>query len=230
MRSLLLLLALALAACGGTDADTATPGAVAAADVEPCDVLTPAMVAQALGVPETAVTTPEVPEALAGLVASMDDGKGCAYDIEGGDYDTASIHVETYEDDDAAAFVFSELYRARTDQESEQIRDAGEQARDQAIADGSVDAEDLDGVDVGGTLSGLVNSSRYEPVSGVGDQAVVEITSLVEPALPRSVNVRQGAMIYSVTAGPAYPFSQDAGNVDAIREAQVALARVVARR
>ena len=230
MRALLLLPVLALAACGGSDSDTVVvpDTGVVASDIDPCEALTPADIASALGVDVANVALDQEGTETGIEMGIIEPGTMCNYEISGdAPFDNASVTVSGYDSPDAAEAAFSSQYRARTAEETAQIESAGDRAAEEMVADGRADADAVEGM--GGTLSRLANSSAYEPAPGIGDQAVVEINNILDPPSVTSAFVRDGATVYALSVAPDYFFMQDAANADAIRDAHVALAREVVR-
>ena len=227
-RLLLFSLAVALAACGPDSAadggGVVANGSSAGSTAEPCDVLTPEAVASALGVPVDGIALDtEAMESMERLGDVV--GAGCQYTLSADGYDTATITIKAHDDAEAAESYFSSSYRTRTQADLDEIEAAADRAADQLEAEG----EDLGGVDAGAMLSGLASKYSFEPIAGVGDQAVVEINHIMDPSVATVAHVREGARIYSVSVG-AFPPAQSAEEVEAAREAHVALARAVAGR
>ena len=223
MRFLILLSALALTACGS---DTPGAGATAAdaASAPPsdaCDALTAAMVADALGVPASDVTHDTERIAQAVDMRLADEGEQCSYLLaDGGNYEGVTISTDVFDSDADAKVQFSARYQARA--EVSEIEAAGDRATSELDAD---QLETLDGMDVGAALGSMAEKFWYQDLPGVGDQAALEVTSMLTPTQPSGAFVRRGSAIYHVLVDREQAFSQQPGIYDAMETTLTALAR-----
>lgn len=171
MRYLSLFVLLLLVGCATESGDAAGDTAEASASAvlfdedledEPCAALTPAMISQVVGVPEADLE-------------QRDMMGRCMYSWEGGQASIGSLDV--YESAERAQQRFEQTYRRLTPEEREQAaaamreqlerrREAGEITEEQARMAGGL-------ADVAG---GVAQTTDYEPVPGVGDQAVYDGT------------------------------------------------------
>lgn len=171
MRSLSLLVLILLVGCAtesgdpaGNRADASSSSALFGEDLEeePCAVLTPEILSEVVGVPA------------ADLEQRAMMGR-CMYSWEGGQASLGSLDV--YESAERAQQRFEQTYRQITPEERERgavamreelerRREAGELTEEQARMAGGL-------ADMAG---GMAQTTDYEPVSDVGDQAVYDGT------------------------------------------------------
>lgn len=239
MRTLPLISVLLLAAgCGAADAPAeASADGPSLSDVtvdasvedDACGVLTPDLVAEAVGAP-------------AGLDGNAFMSGMCVY-TWGDDEDVASIaQLEVYDDAEEAARWFAQStatmtrgdyrrgFEAIGDQVEAQAED-GEISADQAEGAGAF--ADALGESVAGDDAEVV--SAYEPVTGIGDEAAIEEGEKTTEVMGMSVTdyvsvlwVRRGNAVFSVRT----QVHDAAGNVDtgATARATRALGRAVSDR
>ncbi len=199
MRALsVLTFALALTACGDASGDSppATGGSDAvvssgntyekAIKDSPCDLVTAAMVADALGVPEDDVVYHEE--------AARYASDTCMYLTTDDSDRTAYVAVRTVSDDaGAAATRFDGTYRAQTEEDMARAKAAGDAAVEQQIEAGTLDRETADGLGAGDMFSNALSKMNYT-AADVGDQSVTSRTS----QLFDGVYVRDGNLIFHV--------------------------------
>ncbi|MGB3542170.1 hypothetical protein [Rubrivirga sp.] len=225
MRTLLLLPALALVACGtdsdlegdaGSSRDTETVATVA---VDACDALTADVISSALGLPAAAV-------ALDQEATDMGrSGEYCTYDVESDKYNRVLVRVTDLGDPEFAEAAFSRQYRTATDADLEEVREVGNEAIEEAIAEGEID-EAASGA--GEMLSGLMGKFSFLNVEGTGDQAAIEVNGILDPPMPTTIHVRGGVTVYSIEAATAYPFGNQARDAENVRADLTELGRGLA--
>ncbi|GAB5536430.1 MAG: hypothetical protein Rubg2KO_26790 [Rubricoccaceae bacterium] len=208
MRRLLLLPLLVALGCGSDASPTTTSEAsgTSAASTEasvsetigdnPCDLLPASLVASALGVSEADLDGPQR-AADVGLPASMDF---CKY--EAGDAYATINQIQVSESADAAATAFASMYRTMTTDEAAQASTAMDEALNGMREDGEVDDDIADAAqEATGDVAAMGMDQRYEPVDGLGDQAVQSIFR----DYPGGVLVRKGALIFGIDANTTEP-------------------------
>ena len=215
-----LLLALGCSTDSGSpeaSGEAATPAASAydasLAD-DPCGFVPALAVAEAAGVEAAAVTRDDVSM---GLLDGL-----CAYDIEGTDHSVSLIIEEVMEDAEAAEAYFAQSYRAMTPDEVDAVREAANDAKAEMDAEGQIDATASDALGESGAgdfIAGMAANVRYEPIEGLGDQAVA---SYFRDQF-NGVYVRHGNLIFQSSVAVAA--SPEAINDNL--EPSVALARAV---
>lgn len=171
MRFLSLLVLILLVGCATESSDPAGDRADMSASTvlfgedledEPCAVLTPALLSEVVGVP-------------AADLKQRDLMGRCTYSWEGGQASIGSLDV--HESAERAQQRFEQTYRQLTPEERERgavamreelerRREAGELTEEQARMAGGL-------ADMAG---GMAQTTEYEPVPGVGDQAVYDGT------------------------------------------------------
>lgn len=242
-RFLLPVLALALTACGsesssdssgGTEAGSAsaaaTDGLSVAMDLDdrPCDLLPIADAASILGVD-------------ASVIEQTDIVGTCSYSAEAGDFrdlDVAVNTVEVFETAEEAAQSFSLTYREITEEEAAQAAEAIGQQLDQQEADGEITEGQADDAGaMGGLVAGLAAQTEYEPVEGIGAQAMYDGTEFQfgeMRTVESTLYVQSGNLIFGVRADLFQPTTAEesmAGPDEAAttrnREAAMAAARAI---
>lgn len=218
MRSLLAFSLLLLVGCGPDgSSDASDPASVAAEssggdrypdDLAPCDLLTPTLAAEAMGVAESDV---ELNDAATQVLPNI-----CTYDA--GDQ-TASVSItELHDSAEAATTAFSLAHRALTDAEAQQATDVARDAISDMEADGEIDADIAEQAsDAADIIGGMAANIGFEPLDGVGDQAVV---SLFRGQF-NNVSVQHGRLVFDV--------SVDTGveDLEQNRDPSIALARAL---
>lgn len=201
------------ATSGGADsASSETSGATYTdSDLDPCEMLPPAMAAEALGVTEAQI------ERNAYSVENVPNA--CIYDVVDGD-DQASFFVESVEADAAAAEdAFAQQYRVLSEDELGNVARAADDAMAAQVEDGEIAQSTADAADAGDTIAGMAAAVGFEPLDGVGDQAVVSTFR----GMFDKVYVRDGNLIFGATVSVAD--SPDA--MEENREPSIALARAI---
>lgn len=229
-RTPVLALVLSLTTVGcGSDSGTSSGEAVAPAqgvaaaigkvydtsveDEDPCVLLTPAMVSEVTGVPADALDQTNI----IGMCAYSWD----ATESYGGG--SAGLRAaDVYEDAEAAATYFAQAYRQLTDEERAQAEAAIAAQVEEQRAAGEVTDEQADMADGFASLAaGMQATVDYQPVEGVGDQALYDGTlrTMNLPVVGETIvaetdlYVRDGNLILNV----GYDGFDPGGDLDAMR-------------
>lgn len=193
---------LAALGCGSDASPTASGTPAASTDASysealaetPCDLLPASLAAE--GVSEADLEGPQR-AADVGLPASMDF---CKY--EAGDAYATINQIQVSENADAAATAFATMYRTMTADEAAQAAAAMDDALDGMREDGEVQEDIADAAQSAtGNAAAMGMDQRYEPVEGLGDQAVQSTFR----DYPGGVIVRHGNLIFGIDANTTEP-------------------------
>ncbi|MEM9998969.1 MAG: hypothetical protein AAF809_14800, partial [Bacteroidota bacterium] len=207
-----LVLSLALVGCGSDSAPSSAAASSASAETasnsntvyetaleeDPCALLTVAMVSEVAGVPDDALDQ----IAISGM---------CSYSWDATDTygaGTAALRtVEVLEDQEAASSYFAQAYRQLTDEERAQAEAAIAAQVEAQRAEGEVTDEQAEMADGFASLAaGMQATVEYQPVEGIGDQALYDGTlrTMNIPMIgdivvaETSLHVRDGNLIVTV--------------------------------